>query len=170
MAATKKCRLCSKRKSIDDFAARENNKTRSECRKCISERNKKLRQDNLEEFRAHDRKRSLTKEFRERSRKYYLKNIASEEWRLKESARQKVKNANYPLKRAANIIVGNALAGGRLIRQPCERCGDAKAQAHHEDYTKPLDVIWLCKAHHGERHREINEEKRHDRSIYSFNT
>jgi ribosomal protein S27AE len=44
---------------------------------------------------------------------------------------------------------------GRLIRQPCEVCGEKKVEAHHDDYDKPLDVRWLCPAHHAETHREV---------------
>jgi len=25
---------------------------------------------------------------------------------------------------------------------------------------RPLDVVWLCRTHHAERHREINAERR----------
>lgn len=57
-----------------------------------------------------------------------------------------------PIKRAAHIACGNAIRDGRLIRQPCEVCGDG-AQAHHDDYSKPLDVRWLCTTHHAEWHR-----------------
>jgi hypothetical protein len=49
---------------------------------------------------------------------------------------------------------------GRLTPQPCERCGREDTHGHHEDYSKPLDVNWLCPPCHGERHREINEERR----------
>lgn len=59
----------------------------------------------------------------------------------------------YPEKVAANIAVNNAVRSGRLLRQPCEKCG-AKAQAHHDDYMKPLEVRWLCPRHHGEHHRQ----------------
>lgn len=40
-----------------------------------------------------------------------------------------------------------------LTRQPCEVCGSEKAQAHHDDYSKPLDVRWLCTTHHAEWHK-----------------
>lgn len=47
--------------------------------------------------------------------------------------------------------VERAIRAGRLVRQPCEVCGN-KAHAHHEDYTKPLDVRWLCPLHHKAAH------------------
>lgn len=58
-----------------------------------------------------------------------------------------------PEKRGAHIAVGNALRDGKLFRQPCEKCGK-RAQAHHDDYSKPLEVRWLCTTHHREHHRE----------------
>jgi len=61
--------------------------------------------------------------------------------------------AHNPLKHAAHILVGNAIRGGRLQRHPCEVCGVEKAQAHHDDYGKPLDVRWLCTTHHAEWHK-----------------
>ncbi len=41
---------------------------------------------------------------------------------------------------------------GKLIPQPCERCGVEHAQKHHEDYTKPLEVRWLCRPCHLAEH------------------
>ncbi|WP_156137632.1 hypothetical protein [Methyloceanibacter caenitepidi] len=63
---------------------------------------------------------------------------------------------NNPEKRRAQKTVENALKAGRLERQPCERCGAEKVHAHHDDYSKPLDVMWLCPKHHRERHRELD--------------
>jgi hypothetical protein len=57
-----------------------------------------------------------------------------------------------PEKRKAQWAVNNAIRDGRMVRQPCEVCGE-KAQAHHDDYSKPFDVRWLCTTHHGEVHR-----------------
>ena len=45
-----------------------------------------------------------------------------------------------------------ALKTGKLVRQPCVKCGAVPADGHHEDYDKPLEVIWLCKFHHRELH------------------
>lgn len=45
------------------------------------------------------------------------------------------------------------LRAGRLKRDPCSKCGSPKSEAHHSDYSKPLDVIWVCKTHHRELDR-----------------
>lgn len=39
---------------------------------------------------------------------------------------------------------------GKIIQLPCEICGDINSEMHHEDYSKPLLVKWLCKIHHNE--------------------
>ncbi len=44
-------------------------------------------------------------------------------------------------------------AARSLDRQPCW-CGEP-GEAHHPDYGKPLNVIWLCRKHHAEIHREV---------------
>lgn len=37
---------------------------------------------------------------------------------------------------------------GVIIKTPCVKCGSLKAEMHHEDYDKPMEVIWLCKPDH----------------------
>jgi DNA-directed RNA polymerase subunit RPC12/RpoP len=56
----------------------------------------------------------------------------------------------------AHGIVSAAVRSGELLPQPCEVCGET-AEAHHEDYEKPLEVNWLCKKHHRARHIEIGD-------------
>lgn len=60
--------------------------------------------------------------------------------------------AKNPEKVKAHGKVLNALRRGRIKRKPCEKCGRAKATAHHEDYSKPLDVTWLCARCHRQLH------------------
>ncbi len=50
------------------------------------------------------------------------------------------------------LQVLGALRSGELTRQPCEVCGVAQGEAHHDDYGKPLAVRWLCSHHHGVWH------------------
>ncbi len=44
------------------------------------------------------------------------------------------------------------------VAQPdsCESCGKpCKPEAHYEDYSKPLDVKWLCRSCHGQHHSVV---------------
>lgn len=69
------------------------------------------------------------------------------------------KRAN-PEKKRAHCAVQKAIARGHMDRKPCERCGTNKdVHAHHEDYLKRLEVTWLCRKHHLERHREIADRQ-----------
>jgi ribosomal protein S27AE len=58
------------------------------------------------------------------------------------------------LRGRASAAVHRAVAAGRLIRQPCEQCGDVPSEAHHDDYTRPLDVRWLCSSCHKKHHHQ----------------
>lgn len=49
--------------------------------------------------------------------------------------------------------VRHAVKRGDLVRQPCEACGSAAVEAHHDDYSKPLAVRWLCRLCHVAHHR-----------------
>lgn len=67
-------------------------------------------------------------------------------------ARQRAYREANREKIRARAAVARAVARGDLERQPCETCG-ARAEAHHDDYSRPLDVRWLCPIHHAEHHR-----------------
>lgn len=68
-------------------------------------------------------------------------------------------------KRAAYVALKRAMRRGEITSQPCGRCASSgrpqrgKSHAHHEDYTRPLSVEWLCSWHHIDRHQEIAREK-----------
>jgi hypothetical protein len=55
-------------------------------------------------------------------------------------------------KRKAHVAVGNAIRDGKLVKGPCEVCGEQEVHGHHDDYGKPLEVRWLCLVHHGAAH------------------
>ncbi len=59
--------------------------------------------------------------------------------------RYRAKNRDKAFARNA---VSRAIKAGTLIRMPCEVCGEPKTEAHHDDYSKLLDVRWLCFEHH----------------------
>lgn len=125
----------------------------NKCKPCAKNDVLKHRSENIEKIREYDRARGsrLSDEY-----------LSSERYKAsmkKGQAAWKLKNAH---KIKAMAKVSSAIRNGSVKRLPCVKCGNIKAQAHHEDYTKPLDVIWFCKKHHMERHREINEEARNN--------
>lgn len=54
---------------------------------------------------------------------------------------------------SARHIAGVYKRRGRLKQEPCIKCGDENSQMHHDDYSKPLEVTWLCRECHLEHHR-----------------
>ena len=65
--------------------------------------------------------------------------------------------ASYETKTRARRELTRALAAGRLVRpDACQDCSARPSKAlhgHHEDYSKALEVVWLCSRCHGVRHR-----------------
>ena len=83
-------------------------------------------------------------------------------WQKRNAAKVKAKKAiafkrwkeENPEAYRAHTATGNAIRDGRLLRKPCEVCGSKKVDAHHDDYSKALDVRWLCRKHHALLHKE----------------
>lgn len=57
-------------------------------------------------------------------------------------------------KEAARRTARNAVWNRTLVKPKCcERCGKEKRlDAHHRDYSKPLEVEWLCRLCHRREH------------------
>jgi hypothetical protein len=53
------------------------------------------------------------------------------------------------------IAARNATRSLGRGQHSCEECGAPKADAHHDDYSRPLDVRWLCETCHGAEHRTV---------------
>lgn len=120
----------------------------NKCKACTRADVKANREANRDYYVLYDRIRSAEPHRIEARRAYgksprgrKLAAIKREEWRKRNTDKAK-----------AHRLVKYALATGRLKVKPCEVCG-AKAVAHHDDYTKPLVVRWLCGKHHAEHHR-----------------
>lgn len=64
--------------------------------------------------------------------------------------------AKHRERRIAKDRVKYAVKTGKLKREPCVKCGE-KAEAHHPDYSKPLDIVWLCPTHHREHHKQLRD-------------
>lgn len=62
----------------------------------------------------------------------------------------------------AHCKVHRAVQAGKINKpSACSKCGiECSPHGHHPDYTKPLEVVWLCVRCHADEHIEINEMKR----------
>ena len=111
----------------------------NKCKECNKADALKHRLENIEKIRRYDRDRA------KRPERMKANAEINKIWRSEDKRRQKAHSAVY-----------SAVKSGALIRQPCCRCGEQKTVAHHEDYNKPLDVVWLCQPCHKQRHKEID--------------
>jgi len=70
--------------------------------------------------------------------------------------------AVYPEKYRAHNAVGQAMRDGSLVREACEVCGAPETDAHHDDYSRPLSVRWLCRRHHHDVHLALKGARMSD--------
>ncbi len=70
----------------------------------------------------------------------------------RKTSRQERWRERNPQKHWAHSALRSGMKRGLVVRKPCEVCGDPKAEAHHDDYSRPLKVRWLCRKHHKEHH------------------
>lgn len=133
------CKTCRISKPNCDFYL--SNKSR--CKDCVKESVQRNRIEKIEYYRQYDRMRG-SMPHRVSARKEYSQTSAG---RMASSRAKRKYSENNPKRRAAHIVVGNAVRDGRLQKLPCIVCGE-RAQAHHPDYDSPLAVVWLCPPHH----------------------
>jgi len=83
----------------------------------------------------------------------------------KAGLRVKSYRVRNPHKRSAHMAVKHALERGQLVRPvTCSgtlgyaqiNCTRDRPGAHHDDYSRPLDVIWLCRTCHRFRHSYLH--------------
>lgn len=72
----------------------------------------------------------------------------------KRPSKQQAWRKRNPKSYLAHLTIQNALRLGIVERAPCSACGDPKSEAHHPDYDRPLEVVWLCRKHHKAAHRK----------------
>lgn len=89
---------------------------------------------------------------REKHNGYYAKNMQDPDRAEQERARRRRWAQNHKDQVNAMQRVNAYIKKGLIARKPCEKCGSNDSQAHHDDYTRPLSVRWLCPMHHKEWH------------------
>ena len=95
-------------------------------------------------------KSMLTKSPRKQNLSKPYHSPAKKEWRKNNQAQVAAVTAFNNAKQAGKIKVATA----------CSVCGDeGRLEGHHEDYSRPLDVIWLCRSCHLMRHGKSKKQK-----------
>lgn len=61
-------------------------------------------------------------------------------------------NEDARLKKNCREATHRAIKTGKILKQKCEICGEEEVQSHHDDYTDPFNVRWLCIKHHTQHH------------------
>lgn len=156
---TKICKKCGKELSINDFYVHKqmNDGHLNFCKECVRTRVHKHREDNIERIREYDRNRPNAKE---RGIKQRLR-LKEDEIKKQKYNEQKSKWGNLNrYKRNAHTKLKRAIEKGSIVKpNKCGICGktNCEIQGHHYDYSKPLDVIWLCTECHGKVHRKYNK-------------
>jgi hypothetical protein len=145
----KACTACGALKSCDDYYKTAKGGVAARCKECAKEAVRKNYREHLDQYKEYDRGRAMAPH-RVEARTRYEKTTAGKQ--ALRSAHVKF-ITNNPLKHAAHTLVNNAIRDGHMKRHPCEICGNDKVHAHHDDYSKPLDVRWLCTTHHAEWHK-----------------
>ena len=139
----KKCSRCSEEKELGEFQIRSasNDGLTAACKSCLCE---------------YDRRRASLPH-RIELRMGYSKTEAGIEAHAKAKAKWSARNT---IKRAANVMLGNALRDGKIVKDnECSACGGSNCtiHGHHDDYSLPLVVRWLCSKCHTQWHKHNGE-------------
>ena len=139
MSHTKSCKGCGNLLPVDSFY-RHNRMADGRlnfCVECVKRRINEHRAENLERIQQYDRRRASLPE-----RQSHLVDLRR-------------RHRSDPVRARATGLTTYAIKTGRLVRpSQCSEClHQCKPEAHHDDYSKPLDVRWLCRSCHCRFHR-----------------
>lgn len=115
----------------------------NKCKDCNKKDNNLNRQSKIDYYREYDRDRFYTSDKRKEQHKaqcYKYSRVHAD-------------------RRYAHTKARRALLANKLIKENCLMCGDSKTEMHHVDYSKPLEVMWLCKLCHERWHVENDKQK-----------
>lgn len=154
----KQCFKCGETKPLTDFYRHKAmaDGHLNKCKVCTKRDVAEHRATNLDAVRAYDRSRGMQPH----------RVAARGEYRQTDAGKAAMARAHRkyctmrPDRASAHNAVNNAVRDGRLVPWPvcaiptCE----CKPEAHHPDYSRPLDVVWLCQAHHKQAHALVRAE------------
>lgn len=142
----KTCRKCFEDKDLSKFYRHKQmfDSHLNICIECTKKRVSKHRKENIDKIREYDRERGKLPR--------RIKNTKETT-----SSRRK-ENKDYYF---SHTKLGDALRGGKILKPKiCSWCTEHHKQieGHHHDYSKPLEVTWLCSPCHKKLHLGKCEE------------
>lgn len=142
---TKKCFKCGKKKFLEEFYKHPqmHDGRVNKCKEC-----------NKKDVKEH----RLNPKYREKVLEYDRQRFKKPERKKKVLEYQRERRKKYPEKERARRLVGYRLRRGIVKPMPCEVCGKKEAEAHHDDYSKPLEIRWLCFECHRKVHGQYKNQ------------
>ena len=140
----KACFKCGVTKPLSEFYAHPltSDGLLGKCKECTKADSMANRYANIDRVREYDRYRAKLPDRKEKVAEY--------------QRRGREKN---PGKDRARRMLNYHLRAGNITRQPCEVCGSIDGiEAHHDDYSRPLNIRWLCFRHHRMEHGQYKDE------------
>ena len=141
MNQTKRCSKCGEDKDLDEF---HRNRTKKDgrqtfCKVCSI---------------AHHKEYVSDPTVKETVRQYYWEWTRTPRGREAQRKNKERYTERYPEKIHARNILHGAILACKITRPAaCSECNKpCEPNGHHSDYTKPLEVIWLCRECHTELH------------------
>ena len=151
----KRCCRCKEEKDLKEFNKDKSSKDgrQNKCKIC----QKQYYQMNKE------KKKQYQKEYnhmnREKIKEYQKEHYQLNKEKINQCQKQYQKRS--PEKQKARGILNSAVQRGK-VHKPlyCSSCeGDKHLEAHHTDYSKPLEVLWLCRSCHVDLHNKIRNKQ-----------
>lgn len=146
-----RCKLCG---ATPEDGAEFYRGVTSRCKPCHRDAVRANRAAKVDYYRAYDAQRfQEDPKVRARHKRYQATEAGKE---AVQRAHAKYK-ANNPEKTAARYTLNNAVRDGKIMKpDACSSCNatGVRIEGHHHDYSKPLDVEWLCNACHRAQHKD----------------
>ena len=123
----------------------------NKCKECNKSDVRANRAGKIDYYRNYDHGRNMRPDRVKARREYIVTDAGKAATKRSRTAYRK----RFPNAYRAKLKFGNALRDKKIHRQySCSKCSsDIRIEGHHDDYSKPLDVRWLCMICHRAWHK-----------------
>ncbi len=158
MHNSKQCFKCLAVKPLSDFYKHSQmaDGRLNKCKECCKKEASINRLEKIDYYLEYDKGRANLPH-RIAQRKIYSK---TEDGKIAANKAKKKWSESNSIKKAASILVNNRIKSGAIVKpKNCEACNASgiRIHGHHDDYSRPLEVRWLCSKCHCKWHKENGE-------------